>query len=207
MSTITGTGSTPNATARRAAQALHLSGTTQGYDAGVDDLEHSTTSTRRSAGDAESVGPRGRARCSRQNIETVGGTRERRPVLRRTRAATDASIARERRLYRLDATPTTRPTRPASRRSSATTQAKGATLTRIPWPRVHNRRQLHDWTIARDRGICWLCGRPGADTVDHVIPRALGGPDTLDNLRAAHRVCNSRRGTRLPTAPVTSRQW
>lgn len=42
--------------------------------------------------------------------------------------------------------------------------------------------------------VCWLCGRPGADTVDHIVPYALGGADTIDNLRPAHRSCNSRRG-------------
>ena len=35
--------------------------------------------------------------------------------------------------------------------------------------------------------ICWLCGHPGADTVDHVIELDRGGPE-LDpaNLRPAH---------------------
>jgi 5-methylcytosine-specific restriction protein A len=37
--------------------------------------------------------------------------------------------------------------------------------------------------LRRDRHICWLCGRPGADGVDHVIP----GDDHQDpNLRAVH---------------------
>jgi 5-methylcytosine-specific restriction endonuclease McrA len=50
--------------------------------------------------------------------------------------------------------------------------------------------------LARDGGICWLCGGPGATTVDHVIPRARGGGDDEDNLRAAHLDCNMRRGAR-----------
>jgi hypothetical protein len=33
---------------------------------------------------------------------------------------------------------------------------------------------------------CWLCGQDGADTIDHVLPLALGGGDELDNLRPAH---------------------
>jgi 5-methylcytosine-specific restriction endonuclease McrA len=44
--------------------------------------------------------------------------------------------------------------------------------------------------------VCALCGGEGADTKDHIIPRSLGGSDALDNLRPAHRRCNSRRGNR-----------
>lgn len=59
----------------------------------------------------------------------------------------------------------------------------------------------------RDRWICWLCdervpsdvpaNHPLELTADHVVPRSLGGPDDPINLRAAHRICNSRRGNRL----------
>ena len=52
---------------------------------------------------------------------------------------------------------------------------------------------------------CYLCGdgpRPGDPFVaDHVIPRALAGPDTLDNLAPAHRSCNGRKGARLVGLP------
>jgi hypothetical protein len=34
--------------------------------------------------------------------------------------------------------------------------------------------------------VCWLCGHPGADTVDHILPTAHGGTDELSNLRPAH---------------------
>ena len=33
---------------------------------------------------------------------------------------------------------------------------------------------------------CWLCGRDGADTIDHVLPLSHGGGDELENLRPAH---------------------
>lgn len=37
--------------------------------------------------------------------------------------------------------------------------------------------------LRRDRRICWICGGPGADAVDHVTP----GDDHSDaNLRAVH---------------------
>lgn len=48
--------------------------------------------------------------------------------------------------------------------------------------------------IARDHGICHLCGQPGADTADHLIPRSRGGRSEMKNLAAAHRACNSQKG-------------
>lgn len=42
------------------------------------------------------------------------------------------------------------------------------------------RRQI---VLKRDRGICYLCGQPGADTVDHVI---RGDDHSLTNLAAVH---------------------
>ena len=38
---------------------------------------------------------------------------------------------------------------------------------------------------------CALCGGPGADTADHIIPKMHGGGDELDNLQPAHGSCNS----------------
>jgi 5-methylcytosine-specific restriction endonuclease McrA len=54
--------------------------------------------------------------------------------------------------------------------------------------------------IARDGGICHVCGRDGADTVDHLIAKSrFADPrDANDesNLAACHRACNSAKGTR-----------
>lgn len=50
--------------------------------------------------------------------------------------------------------------------------------------------------LARYGTTCHLCGRPGATTADHIIPRSRGGPDTVDNCRPAHLRCNQRRGDR-----------
>lgn len=53
--------------------------------------------------------------------------------------------------------------------------------------------------LAEYGDTCHLCLRPGATTADHLIPRSLGGLDTLDNLRPAHKLCNSRRQARTLT--------
>lgn len=54
----------------------------------------------------------------------------------------------------------------------------------------------------RDDYICWLCGEPvnrdadpqkddWAPSLDHVVPRSRGGSHDPENLRTAHRWCNS----------------
>ena len=47
--------------------------------------------------------------------------------------------------------------------------------------------------------VCWLCGLPGANSADHVIPISKGGAVyTLENLGPSHRRCNYARGNRDP---------
>ena len=48
--------------------------------------------------------------------------------------------------------------------------------------------------VLSDAPNCAICGRPGADTADHIIPLDAGGDHSLDNLRPAHGTCNSRLG-------------
>lgn len=43
--------------------------------------------------------------------------------------------------------------------------------------------------LRRDGYTCYYCGAE-ADTVDHLVPRAKGGTDDMDNLVAACRSCN-----------------
>jgi 5-methylcytosine-specific restriction endonuclease McrA len=65
----------------------------------------------------------------------------------------------------------------------------GAPLSSIGyWPALRKK------ILIRDSYICWLCDLPGANTVDHVMPRSLGGTNDEWNLRAAHRSCNSKKG-------------
>lgn len=87
--------------------------------------------------------------------------------------------------------------------------------------RDHTRRrnQRHAKRLARLRvdvaatygTDCHICGDPvdldappnqlDSPTLDHVVPRAAGGTDDLDNLRLAHLYCNSVKGAR-PLASV-----
>ena len=50
--------------------------------------------------------------------------------------------------------------------------------------------------LRRDQFICQYCGLE-ADTVDHVVPRRLGGLDNDENLVAACRRCNLAKGGRF----------
>ena len=63
----------------------------------------------------------------------------------------------------------------------------------------------HRWNIQlskqnilkRDRKVCQYCGASdGYMTVDHIIPRSLGGRETWENLVCACPECNNRKGDR-----------
>lgn len=55
-----------------------------------------------------------------------------------------------------------------------------------------NRRAV----FARDGGRCQYCGA-AAESIDHVVPRAKGGPHTWENVVAACRACNTAKRDRL----------
>lgn len=57
-------------------------------------------------------------------------------------------------------------------------------------------RKLREIVIRRDAGICQRCGQEGSH-VDHVVPRALGGDDSLNNLQLLCRNCNLKKGARF----------
>lgn len=60
-----------------------------------------------------------------------------------------------------------------------------------------NRRNLY----ARDENRCQYCGHkfPTCElTLDHVVPRSLGGGSSWENLVCACVACNSRKGGRTP---------
>lgn len=65
---------------------------------------------------------------------------------------------------------------------------------------------VYDEIFERDRWVCGLCGNPvdrelkwpddGCATLDHVLPIALGGTHTRDNVQLAHWACNRSKGAR-----------
>jgi 5-methylcytosine-specific restriction protein A len=55
-------------------------------------------------------------------------------------------------------------------------------------------RRNRDKVLARDHRICHICGLPGADSADHLQRVTDGGDDSPAHLRAAHLLCNLRRG-------------
>lgn len=74
-------------------------------------------------------------------------------------------------------------------------------------------RQRINRKILAASDICHLCGHPGADAVDHVIPLSRGGTEDLSNKKPAHHDvycetcghrCNRDKGAKL-IAPVMKR--
>ena len=63
-------------------------------------------------------------------------------------------------------------------------------------------RKIRETILRRDQNTCQYCGQE-ANTVDHVIPIALGGTDEPSNLVAACARCNYSKGKReTPTVFV-----
>jgi 5-methylcytosine-specific restriction endonuclease McrA len=100
-----------------------------------------------------------------------------------------------------------------SRRSEAKYCSRGCRKARDRWPISPKKRAK---VLERDGGICHLCSEPvdesdftlvvgsdGRETVvvgerypslDHLVPKSLGGDHSMSNLKTAHHGCNSRRG-------------
>jgi 5-methylcytosine-specific restriction endonuclease McrA len=59
-----------------------------------------------------------------------------------------------------------------------------------------NVKRYNSAVFAAFGSTCHLCGRPGADTVDHIVPTSVAPARRwdVDNGRPAHRSCNSARG-------------
>jgi 5-methylcytosine-specific restriction endonuclease McrA len=90
-------------------------------------------------------------------------------------------------------------------------RAGGVTLTAT---RSTTQRYRDRALIRRAKPNCHICGLeidytlphldPGEYVVDHIIPLAKGGTDTIDNKAAAHRSCNSAKAARI-IAPIVRR--
>lgn len=61
--------------------------------------------------------------------------------------------------------------------------------------------------LRRDNHACRYCGQMAPEvnlTVDHVMPKALGGSDNPDNLVAACRDCNAGKSSTMPDDPLVA---
>lgn len=68
-------------------------------------------------------------------------------------------------------------------------------------------KSLRYQILRRDNHTCRYCGRTAPEvrlTVDHVVPEALGGPDTPENLVAACSDCNSGKSATPPDAALVA---
>jgi len=68
-------------------------------------------------------------------------------------------------------------------------------------------KRLRYEILRRDNHACRYCGSTAPDvklTVDHVVPTALGGGDTADNLVTACAPCNSGKTSSSPDAPLVA---
>lgn len=86
--------------------------------------------------------------------------------------------------------------------------------TRSTVRRSTTRRDRHRRHAARGHPPCAICNQPidydahhldpMSFTVDHIVPLAAGGTDTIDNIQPAHRKCNRDKGASHPDSPDTT---
>src|SRR2546425_8437248 len=57
-------------------------------------------------------------------------------------------------------------------------------------------RRLRDRIFDRDRHVCVYCGSPDNLSVDHILPKSLGGGDEEENLVTSCSLCNSMKGAK-----------
>lgn len=55
--------------------------------------------------------------------------------------------------------------------------------------------------LARNGGLCVICNRAPATTIDHVVPRSRGGSNEIGNWQGACYPCNQDKGNALPGEP------
>jgi 5-methylcytosine-specific restriction endonuclease McrA len=69
-------------------------------------------------------------------------------------------------------------------------------LPRTAYPPLTKKERRRREILSAWAGRCAYCGTEGDHDLDHVVPRARGGHDDVDNLVPACVPCNSRKGTR-----------
>ena len=66
-------------------------------------------------------------------------------------------------------------------------------------PRAEKRRLSRRAILARDGFRCQYCGSARHLTIDHVVPRSRGGPNSWENVVTSCAPCNVRKGACLPS--------
>ncbi|UCG63289.1 MAG: HNH endonuclease [Candidatus Zixiibacteriota bacterium] len=67
---------------------------------------------------------------------------------------------------------------------------------KVPFKRIMLTRKN---IIMRDRNRCQYCGTAkGPMTVDHIVPKTMGGTDSWENLVCSCSKCNNKKGDRTP---------
>lgn len=106
--------------------------------------------------------------------------------------------------------------RSAQRAYEAPSVIRLGVMIKRPRPKIKLNKQE---VFRRDNYTCQYCGRTGSElTLDHVVPRRLGGLHTWENLVTACRQCNHHKGGRRvehvgmklrkrPEAPSASAQY
>src|SRR4051794_7838070 len=86
--------------------------------------------------------------------------------------------------------------------AESTTVPRPVVIRLVSYVRVprdtHKRKITRRAVFARDSWTCQYCGSRSNLTVDHVIPRARGGPPTGENTAPSGAPCTRRRGAHLP---------
>jgi len=67
---------------------------------------------------------------------------------------------------------------------------------KVPYKKIELSRKN---VLRRDEYCCQYCGKKETDlTIDHIIPKSRGGVDSWENLVAACKKCNNKKGNRTP---------
>lgn len=75
-------------------------------------------------------------------------------------------------------------------------------------PQIKKKKEYTEMLFYNQEGLCAICGlemilvRPNSKgqisstgaTIDHKLPKKLGGTNKLSNLQIVHRYCNNKRG-------------
>jgi len=71
--------------------------------------------------------------------------------------------------------------------------------------KISLRRSMRDQAQTIFGSQCFYCQAAPGDTIDHLMPKSLGGKDTVKNIVPACQPCNVKKGNRLPTTNEMAR--